>query len=1099
MRTFDAAGPLPAKTLLLEASAGTGKTHAIAALAVRYLAETEVSAGELTVITFSRSATQELRDRLLSRVRQTEQLLVGVASGAPLPDAADAVDRLLAGGDPDQRRTWARRLGQAITDFDQLRVMTIHEFCSAMLTELGVLASADPEATLVEDLTGLREQVVGDLYLQRFSTAVEPPPFSLAEARQLARDAVAKPDAILGPADAGGAVGERVAFAHAVRAEFADRKERLGVYSFDDQLVRLRDCLVGADAEPARQRLRAACPVVLVDEFQDTDPVQWQILKEAFHGHSAVVLIGDPKQAIYSFRGADVAAYLSAVDVATDRAGLTTNYRADEPVVSALDGFFGSAELGPGIPVPAVQAHHRQSRLDAGSAAAWSPPVRIRCLPAAEPVWVDQARRLIEEDLVAEVRQLLAAGARVAEPDGWRPLDASDIAVLVRTNARGQAIVRALTAAGVPAAFSGSDSVFGSLAARSWLTLLQAIHEPRRSTTRAAILTDFIGGDLVGLATATEQQLADWAGLLSGWRRIHAAEGVAALFVAVQADGAFARRVRGRRLGARDLTDYRHVAEVLHEQERSGMSLGALVDWLVAAIDDPLVAGERSRRLETDADAVQILTIHKAKGLQFPVVLLPEAAELWAPKDKGQSLVFHDDRGVRQLDVGGLNAPGREDRWRISQAEEAADALRTLYVGATRAQSQLTMWWARTARHTAGSPLQRLLFRRRDLPGTPALSYPVTEPPGSGDPTELGWLADAGIAVQPAGIAVGSSSLVSDGSAQPLQAAAWTRRIDRHWRRTSYSGLTAAVHASAPMPMPAGAVDDEAEPATDRIVANGPLSPMTDLPGGTAFGTCVHQVFDSLDWYAGDGGLDGLRQRLIAVCAEALAVTPVAISAEDLAEAMLPSLLTPLGGLTNGRALADLRMTDRLTELEFELPLGSLHRRATLRELAAILADGLPADDPLAGYPELLRDPELADQVLAGFLTGSIDAVLRIPGLSGRRFVVVDYKTNRITAEAELRQAHFGQQAMAAEMLRSHYPLQALLYQVALHRFLTQRLPGYRPERHLGGAGYLFVRGLGGPEPVLDGDLPTGVFAWHPPARTIVAISRLLAGGDDAH
>lgn len=1098
MRIFDPAGPLPTGTAVLEASAGTGKTHAIAALAVRYLAEASVDAAGLTVITFSRAATQELRHRLLQRVRATAALLGQALADGPRPSGVDTADEVLLTGTKADLRERQARLLRAIAAFDQVTVMTIHEFCQAMLHELGVLAEADPTATLVEDLSVLREEAVSDLYLRRYADRADPPPFTLGEARSIAREAVARPDAALAPVDADGVSAERVAFAGAVRDEVALRKRRLGVYSFDDQLERLRDALVGPVGAPARERLRRRCPVVLVDEFQDTDPVQWQILRDAFAGHSALVLIGDPKQAIYSFRGADVAAYQQAVQVAgeTERQSLAVNYRADSPVVAALDEFFAGAELGAGIPVPPVRAHHEGSRLVLPSDSPWRPPVRIRTVNAAEPMWIWDARRQVNADLVTEVRALLAAGAQVHTADGARKLHPGDIAILVRTNARGQALVRELGRAGVAAAFSGSDSVFASMAATSWLTLLRALHEPRRANVRAAVLTDFVGASMAELAGASEQQLADWAGLVARWSRVHRSEGLPALFVALQADGGFACRVRSRALGARDLTDYRHVAEVLHEQERTGLSLGALVDWLAESIADPVLAGERTRRLETDAAAVQIMTIHKAKGLQFPVVLLPDAADRPIAEDKGQALVFHDETGARQLDVGAPDAPGRTTRWAANQEEEAADSLRTLYVAATRAQSQLTMWWARTSTHTATSSLHRILFRRRDLDGEPAQAYSVEEPPGDGDPAALAWLAEAGIAVQAAEPTGANEAALRPSAPSELATAVWRREIDRAWRRTSYSGLTAAVHALPPPPA-AGVVEDEAEPGEGGVpTAPGPRSPMADLPGGTAFGTCVHQVFESLDWYAPlAADVPALHERLVAECAEAIATNPVSVTADALAEALLPGLLTPLGPLTGDRPLVALPVTDRLNELEFELPLGSGSRRATLRDLAAVLASGLPPDDPLTGYPELLTDPALADQVLLGFLTGSIDAVLRVPGPAGPRFVVVDYKTNRISAEPELLQTHFGQTAMTGEMLRSHYPLQALLYQVALHRFLARRLPGYRPELHLGGAGYLFVRGLGGPEPMLDGGLPTGVFAWQPPATTVVAVSRLLDGG----
>jgi exodeoxyribonuclease V beta subunit len=213
-----------------------------------------------------------------------------------------------------------------------------------------------------------------------------------------------------------------------------------------------------------------------------------------------------------------------------------------------------------------------------------------------------------------------------------------------------------------------------------------------------------------------------------------------------------------------------------------------------------------------------------------------------------------------------------------------------------------------------------------------------------------------------------------------------------------------------------------------------------------------------------------------------------------LATGLLPSLRTPLGPLAGERTLADIAPADRLAELDFELPLcggDHPHGRSALRDVAALLRTYLPSADPLAPYADVLADPVLGDAVLKGYLGGSIDAVLRVDG----RFVVVDYKTNRLgNPDAPLTAWDYRAEAMAEAMLHAHYPLQALLYSVALHRFLRWRLPNYDAETQLGGVLYLFLRGMCGPDVVLaDGSVP-GVFAWRPPAELIAATSDLLAG-----
>ncbi len=219
---------------------------------------------------------------------------------------------------------------------------------------------------------------------------------------------------------------------------------------------------------------------------------------------------------------------------------------------------------------------------------------------------------------------------------------------------------------------------------------------------------------------------------------------------------------------------------------------------------------------------------------------------------------------------------------------------------------------------------------------------------------------------------------------------------------------------------------------------------------------------------------------------------------------MLPSQLTPLGAAASGLRLVDIPMRDRLCELDFEFPLTGGDRPESarpdvhLRDLAPLLAVHLPADDPLASYAGQLTGA-LGDQSLRGYLSGSIDVVLRVPGdpvdPHSHRYVVVDYKTNLLgETGVPVTSADYGHGEMAAAMLHSHYPLQALLYSVVLHRYLRWRLPSYAPEEHLGGVLYLFLRGMCGPEtPVIDGHV-AGVFDWSPPAALVTDLSDLLEG-----
>lgn len=1132
---FDVCGPLPTGTTVLEASAGTGKTYTIAALVARYVAEGLAELPQLMVVTFGRMATDELRVRVRERLVTLETQLAAALGrtppGLPVP-APDDIATLLIAAESAELAARHERVSRALADFDTATIATTHEFCQRMLDDLGVLGDPEPDAVFVEHLAELTEEVARDVYLRRY--AAEPTStLSYTDAVRLADDVVrAGPIRLVPGLGAGARADERVEFAHEVVAEVRRRKARARYRTYDDMLTRLQATLADERyGALAAERLRDRFQVVLVDEFQDTDPIQWDILRRAFHGHRTLVVIGDPKQAIYAFRGADVNSYLQVAREATHVATLSTCYRSDEALLDGLDLIMGGASLGdPQIVVRPVGSAHSARRLTGAGA-----PVRVRVLPRKEDgqEYVQRLRNRVAKDLVAEISQLLSSGARLhvagAEP---RPVGASDLAVLVRRNVAGEQIRDALAAAGIPAVLHGSDSVFSSAAARDWLRLLQALEQPRQQLVREACLTSLVGWTFPRLAQADEAALADLSYDFRRWSRTLAHRGVAALLEALGTDTDLSGRVLSQPDGERLLTDLRHIAQRLHAV-MSSQQLGAagLREWLAEAIDAAATddATDGLRRLATDAAAVQILTLHRSKGLQFPIVYLPEAWDCFVPSDdRGSVLRLHEreereqdeqELGEEILDVGGQYAAGRAERLRQARAEEAGEHLRLYYVGLTRAQCQVVTWWA-DSRNTPTSALHRY-WARRNRTGDVEPDYPVDLGPAD-------WALPRSVSAGDPSVESLSVEQVAPRGAPPppsvgtaraaLDVRVFTRELDTRWRRTSYSALTAAAHG---MPSPAGVTsepevlkeDDEQLLGSDQTglgpdglgqpdlapaadPASTLPSPMGQLPAGADFGTAVHGVLEVLDPTGED-----LAAATLAATTEALARLPHgALSPEQLAEALLPSLQTPLGPLADDATLAELSPRDRLSELVFELPLAGGDRpRADVRlaDLAPLLVRHLPADDPLAGYPELLTHPPLSEESLRGYLTGSIDAVLRVGPAENRRYLVVDYKTNWLGrgGPGELTVADYSPAAMAAAMSAAHYPLQALLYQVALHRLLRWRQPGYDPETHLGGVLYLFLRGMAGPATPRVDEVPYGVFSWRPPAVLVTELSDLLDRG----
>lgn len=1119
---FQVTGPLPGLgTHVLEASAGTGKTYTIAALAARYVAD-GLPLGQLMMITFSRAATGELRERIRARLTDSEAALErALAGGDP---GTDDVDRLLCDGSAAVLAARLQNITAALADFDAAAITTTHEFCGRMLDGLGILAGNHADAVHVENTDDLVREVAADFWLRAFGN-VDAPDFSWAEALDIAAK-VSEFDGPLAPdPERLPAYARQLGFAAAVRREVGRRRAALGLFTYADLQFRLRDLLRGrvtseADPDPelaeaVRASIRHRFPVVLVDEFQDTDPVQWEILDLAFSGNATMILIGDPKQAVYGFRHADVNAYLAAIDTAgAQHYTLDTNWRSDGRLVEALLGWFGGARLGDErIAVRPVRAHHEASRW-AVAAPELQAPIRLRTLPAA-PKRGDagpkpslrQLRQAILEDLVADVGRILTSEVALRLPGAQtRPLRPGDIAVLVRANWAAEEVRAALAAAGIPAVHTGASSVFATQEARDWLTLLRACESSRAERVRETALTCFLDWGFVDLVNAEEDQLGQLSARIRSWSHTLADQGVAGLVEAMLGSG-LAERILQRPDGARSLTDLRHVGEILHTaQVHDRLGTSALVDWFADQIEHESEGGrERVRRIETDQDAVRVMTIHQAKGLEFPVVYLPDQWDAREPDRDSRPFTFHHD-GRRHLYL----APGGSDRaaaWRVALADQAAESLRLLYVAATRAQCQLVAWWAGSNGRTPGSPLHRMLFRAGDP--NPRRAYPCETSPAD-------LLHPPGVAVQQVGIVhPGAPPALAD-PLPDLRPRIFNRAIDTEWRRTSYSGLTARAHDAGAVGSPTETREDdelhvvsdepESEAAVDVALAPTPSgalaaeSPMARLPRGPAFGNLVHAIYETFDPGAAD-----LAAEVESHATQWLSRMPVGstsadpLSAPELSAALLPAIRTSLGPIADGLRLCDLPARDRLAELDFEYALAGGDRptrRVLLAEVAELLRRHLRPADPLAAYADRLGDPLLADEVLRGYLVGSIDAVFRVGGDERTRYLIVDYKTNwlgPLDSETPLRIGHYTPTAMARAMMDAHYPLQALLYSVALHRFLRWRLSGYRAEDHLGGIAYLFVRGMAGPDtPVVDG-MPCGVFTWQPPTDLILELSDLLA------
>ncbi len=867
--------------------------------------------------------------------------------------------------------------------------------------------------------------------------------------------------------------------------------------------------------------------LVLVDEFQDTDRLQWEIFDRTFADHR-LVTVGDPKQAIYRFRGADVHAYLAAVR-SGERTTLRTNHRSDRQLLDALAVLFDSAQLGHAdiefVRVdPSPTAHHN---------AMGESPVHLRVVPddaaiahTRDGLEAGAAAGVVLTDVASRVRSLLDT-AVIRTGRKSRRVRPSDIGILVPSQRRATEAANVLGDWGIPTVRARTGSVLLSEAALHWRLLLGGLATPTDPrAARAAGLSWFFGiaaSDLVepagvaALGEVGDTRLAELQRRLATLGERLRRDGVGAFYEHVRAQPALLDAVFARSTGDRDLTDLDHLAEVLVAAtggtNPEPVRVAEAFDRLVADADDQVEG--TMRRIETDDAAVHITTVHSAKGLEYPIVLLPFA---YTERPAANRPYVYNLDGGRIVDVASWVAWGdgadegskaarnaAAERKRLATVEVDGDSLRLLYVAMTRAKHHLEIWWAPT-KGAGKSALGRLLLDRWGA--GPVFNSAIPAAFERTDSVAAEAQIDAIVAASNGTIVRHDVPIVQpirrplplQGLPPSLLAVADPQGrhplADPARRMWSFTAITAGLGAERPTLVPpvAGGYDepqvivDESNGEPEVVTVAHPAVPLADVAGGTTFGITVHEVLERVDFTS-----PSLDDDLAVAVAEAARRTGLVVDPDVVVAGLTAAIDTPLGELFDGRRLRDLTTKDRLSELTFDLTLDPA--RVIAARIGAILTDTLEPDDPLRPYGDELSS-SLAVTELAGWLTGSIDAVFRV-GDGEPRFVVVDYKTNRLhERDAAEPLAAYRPDLLTAAMTHSHYPLQAVIYCVALHRYLRWRLgPRYDPDRHLGGVAYLFIRGMvGAATPTLAGT-PYGVFTWHPPTRTVLALDDLFRGG----
>lgn len=1166
--------PLDAPTLV-EASAGTGKTHAITTYFVRGLLELGLQPEQILVVTYTNAATAELRIRARDRIAQALVMLDSSnGRGDALREVVDAAAERLG------RSEVERRLRNAIGKMDQAAILTIHGFCQRLLLEYPLELGIDFDLEVAEDvesvhaelavdfwvselydqgewlLEALKKAKVGPEHLATLASVAsmratellgperhdandnlvadwleehrragelwnreraqvceilvrnpdfnrnrynlksilktwmpaldaffEQPRFAyppaclplLAEGRMAMKKGRDEPEhaffrACRSLLDAHETLQPMLDYAvfdvqqrfieHA-RSVSRKRRHETSVFTFDDLLTAVYAALdpsMAGAAASSRDELIATIarsyPLALIDEFQDTDSVQYGIFR-AIYGEGAAVYVGDPKQAIYSFRGADVFSYMgAAADVGQRKHALGTNWRSDPAVVEGVNALFSRREPAfalDGIDFePAVaQADGNRSSLDAGLELIFIEEEQLEG-PLAEAV----------APIVAnEIALLLDSEARI----NGRPVVPDDVAVLCRSNTQAEEVTAALRALRIPTSLDGGSTVLGTEIASELGAVLEAALMPGDAgAVRRALLTRLFGVSPYALSSMSDETWTSWVTRFREWNETWHSYGVLRFLEDMLRVSEAEKRIARQPAARRELTDLSHIEELLLRGEREqGRNPVSLMQWLRRASNGSAAGGvareELQQRPDAESGAVRVATIHKSKGLEYGIVYCPFT---W--NDAGlrgfaaKALKFHDAERDIKLDLR-LTLPDARNRFanqpelaehrRLAELEAQSDALRLLYVAVTRAKHRCTLFWGRGA----GWKTSALRYLLHGDDGFDELDEPqmrqAVEALAAASSGTIGCRPPHGEAAAP---------MQPEAPKANLAAKAQSRTFDQAPTMASFTSLS-GHDEKAPVERSDGAPTEH-----DRALF-GNLAP------GARTGLLLHSILEQANFAElGGGATETLIERELGAWGFDRAL------AGEVQQDLVTVASTPLTHEPGAPRLRELDPRRQLRELEFTLRVDE----PSLDGLAAVLKEhGAPKAAP--GYPARLS--ELGSQALHRYLRGYIDLLFEWE----HRWYVADYKSNSLRA--------YDADTVTEAVQREHYLLQAQLYTAAVHRYLTQRVRGYDPEAHWGGALFVFMRGMTGPE-----GAGSSVFFDRGSAELLKAVDRWLGGGADA-
>lgn len=1152
--------PLTTGINLIEASAGTGKTYTIAMLVVRFIVEQGLLIEQLLIVTFTKAATEELKDRIRARLVEAKQALDNHPDSTHDSDLRDWLHNL----DIDTQ-TLRSRLNLALMNIDQADIFTIHGFCQRILTEHALESGQLFNCELTEDIKPTQQQCSDDFWRQQlylrdpwesavltrnYATpddlfvAISPvrPEYQLLPDvdtldtlfQRLRQQAKSLPKALdnifaaLNTAQGDNkfkknilenilenkssfyqwAQGESITipdfstltretlfkglngnklrgdekkdqyldelglettpFSQLQRTlQHIDISFRQNLYyglvktlparlvqqnlmSFDDLITRLAYALQGDQKQHLQDALRQRYKAAFIDEFQDTDSNQWTIFSTLFQASDQYLfLIGDPKQAIYKFRGADIYSYFAAQRQAQYLFTLHKNWRSHPELVTAVNTLF-EGRTHPFLfkelafnPVAAAKSPDDGEIRNGIDRIAPLVLAQLDQNHGTQPHWSKTAASAaIQQHVVAEILSLLNSQYTINTKDQSHPVKPSDIAILVRTHVQAQDYQRILNDYGIPAIVNSNDSVFSSQQAHDLYTLLLALEQPGNSTRlKQALALHWFGldGQTFYQLSQDDLLLEQWIIRFHDYHQLWQESGLLSMMTAVFDRENIISNLARQPQAERILTNINHLLE-LAQKAVSEHHLGPnkILDWLHHAITQESQHEAAQLRLESDENAVKIITLHSSKGLEFPIVFCPVLWDSGRPTNDKKPLQFHKD-GRIYVDFGSDDLEQHKD---LATNEQQAEDIRLFYVALTRAKFRGYLHWAdvRTKEKPNQSAMGWLLqLAEQDFSGQQRLLQSFAE----NSPDCFAYqLLDVNIDID--------SHYQAQTPQQTLAARRRHRDLSSHWQMSSYTALSALSLSDSP-----DFPQDKADESDDLIDEKN-----TDLlPKGAHTGNVLHEILEKTRFQALANGDDISQQRQQSCLRYGLSME----QPEIIDQLLQTAVNTPLSRDDPDFKLANIPDHHCIKEMPFYLAL----QTTQIEHINTILAD-CPAVQPLSR------------RKISGFLTGFIDLVCCYNG----RYYVMDYKSNALSQYT---------QSYLTQAMRDHnYGLQYWLYALVLHCALKNRLPDYQFERHFGGIKYLFLRGMQQEHP------ESGVYSDSPDLNTLERLAALFFPNHEA-